>query len=196
MIAFIKGILELKEPNRVIVDVNGIGYELSVPISTYERLPPVGEEVKLHTYQLVRENELALFGFLTEDELRVFKLVLNVSGAGPKTALGILSKITPAQFKSAILKEDVGTLKSAPGIGARTAQRLIIELKDKVQSLPGIEGEAEEREADTINQAIAALMELGSNRAVAERAVYQAVKILGRGMSLEELIRLALRFVV
>ena len=195
MIAFIKGVLEQKEPNRAIVDVNGIGYEILIPISTYEGLPSVGDPVKLYTYQLVRENEMSLFGFLTEDELTVFKLVLTVSGAGPKAALGILSKISPAQFRSAILKEDVGTLKSAPGIGSRTAQRLILELKDKVQSLPEAEGEIE-REVDRIAQAIAALVELGSNRRVAESAVYQASQILGREARLEEIIRLALRFVV
>lgn len=195
MIAFIKGTLEQKEPNRAVIDVNGIGYEVVIPISTYEGLPEVGESVKLHTYQLVRENEMSLFGFLTEEELTVFKLVLTVSGVGPKGALGILSKISPAQFRSAILKEDVATLRSAPGIGARMAQRLILELKDKVQLLPEAEGEME-REVDKTAQAVAALMELGSNRRVAENAVYQAVKILGREARLEEIIKLALRFVV
>ncbi|HID55922.1 TPA: Holliday junction branch migration protein RuvA [Candidatus Poribacteria bacterium] len=196
MIAFIKGVLEQKEPNRAIIDVNGIGYEVLIPISTYEALPDTGEPVKLYTYQLVRESEMSLFGFLTKDELTVFKLVLTVSGVGPKAALGILSKITPSQFRSAILKEDVGRLRSAPGIGARTAQRLILELKDKVQTLPE-EAEGEPgKEAAKVTQAIAALVELGSNRRVAENAVYRAVKILGREARLEEIIRLALRFVV
>jgi Holliday junction DNA helicase RuvA len=196
MIAFVRGLLSLKEPNKVIVDVGGIGYEVSVPISTFEKLPDTDQEVKLLTCQIVREKEFSLYGFATSEELMVFKLVLSVSGAGPKAALGILSKVSPSRFKSAILNDDVPTLKSAPGIGTRTAQRLIVELKDKVDLLPGEAEETGVAVSDAVNQAIAAIRELGSTKTVAERAVHQASQILGKDASLEEIVRLALRFTI
>lgn len=194
MIAFLKGTLEVKEPNRAILDVNGVGYELSIPLSTYEKLPPVGERVTLHTCQVVKEDGLALFGFAEEDELKLFKMLIAVSGIGPRIALGILSKMSPAEFRLAIESEDVNALKSLPGVGLKTARRLILELKDKVSSLPLPTGAS--KAAEAVRQAVDALVELGSPRNVAEKAVGEAVKILGEEAKVEDLIRLALRFAV
>ena len=194
MIAFLKGTLEVKEPNRAVLDVNGVGYELSIPLSTYEKLPPVGERVILYTCQVVKEDELALFGFAEEEELKLFKMLIAVSGIGPRIALGILSKMSPAEFRLAIESEDVNALKSLPGVGVKTARRLILELKDKVGSLPLPAGAP--KAAEAVRQAIAALVELGSPKSVAERAVGEAVKILGEEAKVEDLIRLALRFAV
>lgn len=131
MISYIKGTLAGRQMDVVVLENHGIGYEIRVPLAVCEELPPMGSEVKLFTYLYVREDILQLYGFLHTEDLEVFKLLLTVSGIGPKAALGILSSITPDDLRFAVLSEDKKTISKAPGIGAKTAGKLILELKDK-----------------------------------------------------------------
>lgn len=132
MISYIKGELAEVFPDMIVLENSNMGYNIRVPASVAAQMPHVGEEVKIYTYLYVREDAINLFGFLTRDDLNIFKMLLNVSGIGPKGALGILSTITPDDLRFAVLSDDVNTIKSCPGIGAKTAQKLIIELKDKI----------------------------------------------------------------
>lgn len=131
MISYIKGELADVRSDAVVVENQGIGYEIRVPLTVVEELPPMGNSVKIYTYLYVREDIMQLYGFLRTEDLDVFKLLLTVSGIGPKAALGILSSITPDDLRFAVLAEDKKTISKAPGIGAKTAGKLILELKDK-----------------------------------------------------------------
>ena len=133
MIAYIKGTLEIKTKGYVVIEVNGIGYKIFMAENAIEKLGIIGEKVQVHTYMRVREDDISLFGFLTNEELRMFELLLSVSGIGAKGALTILSNITPSKFALAVIGNDVGILKKLPGIGPKTAQRVILELKDKLK---------------------------------------------------------------
>jgi len=132
MISYIRGELVSIEEDKIIVDVNGVGFGIYMPAQTMNLLPSIGEEVKLHTFMNVREDAMQLYGFLTRDDLHVFKLVIGVSGIGPKGGLGILSKLSADELRFAVMAHDVKTISSAPGIGKKTAEKLIIELKDKL----------------------------------------------------------------
>ena len=132
MIAYVKGTLEEIGNDYIIVDVNNIGYQVKVSLRVIEGLPGIGCQVKIHTYTYVREDVLALYGFLTKDDLQMFLLLLGVNGVGPKGALGILSMFTAQELRLAIISQDSKTISKAPGIGAKTAQRMLIDLKDKV----------------------------------------------------------------
>lgn len=132
MIAYVKGTLEEIRNDYIIVDVNNIGYQVKVSLRVIEGLPAVGSQVKIHTYTYVREDVLALYGFLTKDDLQMFLLLLGVNGVGPKGALGILSMFSAQELRLAIISQDSKIIAKAPGIGAKTAQRMLIDLKDKV----------------------------------------------------------------
>ena len=132
MIAYVKGILEEIGNDYIIVDVNNIGYQVKVSLRVIEGLPSVGSQVKIHTYTYVREDVLALYGFLTKDDLQMFLLLLGVNGVGPKGALGILSMFSAQELRLAIISQDSKMIAKAPGVGAKTAQRMLIDLKDKV----------------------------------------------------------------
>lgn len=142
MIGFLRGVLSLKAPPQLVMDVNGVGYEVEAPMSTFYSLPAVGAQVKLFTHLVVREDAHLLFGFATEDERRLFRALLKVTGVGPKVALGVLSGITLEAFLGCLEAEDVGALVRIPGIGRKTAERIIIELRDRAKSLAA-EGGAE-----------------------------------------------------
>lgn len=181
MISYIKGELTEVFEDTVVVETNGIGYNIRVPGSVLDRLPSVGSSVRIYTYLYVKEDAMNLFGFLNRDDLSVFKLLLNVSGIGPKGALAILSTIGPDDLRFAVLSEDVKTISSAPGIGAKTAKRLIIELKDKLK-LAEVFGtalankEKASSENDVLlakNEAVEALVALGYASAQAMKAVQQ-----------------------
>lgn len=181
MIAYIKGELTEVFEDTVVVETNGIGYNIRVPGSVLDRLPSVGSSVRIYTYLYVKEDAMNLFGFLNRDDLSVFKLLLNVSGIGPKGALAILSTIGPDDLRFAVLSEDVKTISSAPGIGAKTAKRLIIELKDKLKLAEVFETalankEKASSENDVLlakNEAVEALVALGYASAQAMKAVQQ-----------------------
>lgn len=131
MINYLKGELSELKDNYIIVEVNNIGYEVSLPSSTIAQLPPVGSNIKIYTYLHVREDAMSLYGFKSKDDLEMFKLLITVNGIGPKGALGILSAITADEIRFAVLAEDTATISKAPGVGKKTASKLILELKDK-----------------------------------------------------------------
>lgn len=133
MISYIKGELAEILPDVIVVEANGIGYNIYVPGSVLGELPSVGSEVKIYTYMNVKEDECSLFGFLTRDDLGMFKMLISVNGIGPKAALGALSNITADDLRFAVLADDVAAIKALPGIGPKTAQKIIIELKDKLK---------------------------------------------------------------
>jgi Holliday junction DNA helicase RuvA len=178
MISYVKGVLTEMFDDTIVLETAGIGYNIRVPNSVFSELPPVGEIVKIYTYLHVKEDAMNLFGFTSRDDLYTFKLLLNVSGIGPKAALSILSAITPEDLRFAVLSEDVKAISAAPGVGAKTAKRLIIELKDKLQLEEVFEkaltNKKKANDTDVLlarNEAVEALVALGYGNAEALRAV-------------------------
>lgn len=195
MIAFLKGKLHSLRGESVIVEVNGVGYQVMVPLSLLSLLPSPGQEVLLHTFMSVREDGISLYGFDTVEALEVFSLLLNVSGIGPRGALSLLSVITPSSLVLAVKEENVGLLTRAPGIGKKSAQRIILELKDKFKAYeyPAVAANSPVRVATASSDAIEALVALGYATAQAVMAVERAAGDAGEGASVEEIVRLALR---
>ncbi len=192
MIAYIRGTLEYIDVNNIIVENNGIGYQIMVPLSVVEQLPNVGSEVRIHIYMNVREDAVKLFGFLDRDDLDMFKKLITVNGIGPKGALGILSVMTPDDLRFAILSDDAKAIAKAPGIGAKTASKLVLELKDKVDLEEAFEKKSANVANDNIkNEAIQALVALGYSQSDALRGVGN-VEIVD-GMSVEELLKAGLK---
>ncbi|MBI4698417.1 MAG: Holliday junction branch migration protein RuvA [Nitrospirae bacterium] len=186
MIASIKGRVFSKKPEGIIVDVGGVGYLISVPLCSLCNIPEPGAEVFLHTYLHVREDALQLYGFLSEEERRVFVTLLGINGIGPKLGLAILSGMPVQKFTEAVANEDISSLTSIPGLGQKTASRLILELKEK---LPKIVVMAK----DHISvDAVSALVNFGYKKAFAEAAVGRAVK--NGSDSIENIIREALKY--
>lgn len=178
MYSYIKGTLEEVYEDRIVVENNGIGYQIEVPATVLGRLPSGGEIVKIFTYLHVKEDCFSLFGFLSRDELNIFKMMLNVSGIGPKGALGILSTLTPDQLRIAVASDDAKTIAKSPGIGSKTAQKLIIELKDKIKLEDVIEHGFEQAmvaqtdvTAKVVSEAIEALTSLGYSLKEAKEVV-------------------------
>ena len=179
MISYIKGTLEYVGDDFIIVESQNIGYEIKISMSAIQDLPCIGENIKMHTYLYVREDAMLLYGFITRDDLEVFKKLITVNGIGPKGALGVLSTITPDELRFAVIADDVKTISKAPGIGKKTAQKLILELKDKLKlkdysDSVGAEIEGNSQLALTSNaknDAIAALVSLGYTSTEAVKAV-------------------------
>jgi Holliday junction DNA helicase RuvA len=194
MIGFLKGRLALKQPPSLMVDVNGVGYELEAPMSTFYGLPAAGEPVALFTHLVVREDAHVLFGFGTESERRLFRGLLKVSGVGPKIALGILSGASVADFLRIVEAEDIAMLTRIPGIGRKTAERVIIEMRDSVQKLaaPTLrEGSPSgPATASPQGEAFAALVALGYKPPEVTRLLKAADE---PGLSTTEIIRRALK---
>ena len=197
MIATLTGILKFKSPTEILVEVHGIGYTISIPLSTYEKLGKLGSSVSLLTHFHVREDAMLLFGFSTEEERRLFKLLISVSGIGPKIAQSTLSGMNVEELKSHIVGGNVNALMAIPGVGRKTAERLIVELRDKAGKTP-----TESEPISVIGmatvamriEALQALTSLGYNQQIAEKAIRLVVKEAeGSTISLEELIKRALR---
>ena len=195
MISYIKGNLEVKNIDNVVIDVGGIGYKIFMSGSSIERLGEIGTTVKVHTYMRVREDDISLYGFCTNEELRMFEQLLGVSGVGAKSALTILSNISPSSFALAIISSDVNTLKSLPGIGAKSAQRMILELKDKMKTQDAIETEFVPIKTidknDKTRDAIEALQVLGYARKDIDLAISS---IDTKDLSIEEIIKQGLKY--
>lgn len=196
-IASLRGTLVRKNPAGIIIECAGVGYALTVPLSTFDRLPATGDEAALEVYHLVREDDQLLFGFATERERTFFRTLLGISGIGPKLALAVLSGLTPGELAAAISEGDVRRLSSISGVGKKTAERIIVELKDKIDPLealatrnqaPGDAGEA----PAALRDAILSLITLG-NRPDDARAMAQAAFERNPKATVQELIRLALR---
>jgi Holliday junction DNA helicase RuvA len=198
MIAYIQGTIAEKNPTRAVIDVQGVGYEILIPVSSYDTLGAKGESVKLLTYLHVREDILQLFGFATAEERELFLLLISVSGIGPKSALGILSSIAVKDFKRAIVHEDFNLLTAVPGIGKKTAQRIVVELKEKVSKLATFEESAVRTlstKEQVTDEAMMALISLGYVKAAAEKAIAKALRDNpDKAFTLQELIKAALRF--
>lgn len=191
MIGAVRGRLASKAPPQLTVDVGGLGYELEAPMSTFYRLPAVGEEVRLLTHLVVREDAHVLYGFATEEERRLFRSLIRVSGVGPKIALALLSGISVAAFAECVQKEDIAALTRVPGVGRKTAERLIIEMRDRLAvPQPAAGAAATPGAASPAGEAYDALVALGYRPAEATRLLQAA----GPGShSTEELIRRALQ---
>lgn len=198
MLAYIKGKLEMKMTGYVVIDVGGLGYKVFMSDTGIEKLGSIGEIVKVHTYYKVREDDISIFGFNTLEELRMFELLISVSGVGAKTAITMLAVCEPSEFALAIISEDIKTLTQIPGIGAKSAQRIILELKDKVKKEQQIQElttatkgtktkvEVAIENNQKIDEAIAALQVLGYNKKEIEKAFE---KIDKKELTVEELIK-------
>lgn len=198
MIAYLEGKLIEKNPTHLILDVNGVGYSVNIPVSSYSHLGEIGEIVKILTYQYVREDELKLFGFSTKPEKDLFELLISVNGVGPKVALGILSSISVEDFQRSILEEDLDVLTHISGVGKKIAQRLIVELKEKLSKVDlRVEKGVEVKERIGISiedEAVLALVSLGYNKFDARKAVEKVSSESEGSMPIEELIKRALKY--
>jgi len=193
MIYYIQGKLAVKSPARLVVENGGIGYTLNVSLETAQAVGAEGDSVKLFTFQQVREEEISLFGFATERERDAFLMLLSVPGIGPKVALRILSGMNTEELYRAILAEDTAVFTSVPGVGKKTGERLIVELKQKVEKLPVSADSPEEGEREIFASAVEALTVLGYKRREAAVAVSRIMKEAGRKMRIEEIIKEALK---
>ncbi|MBR6504241.1 MAG: Holliday junction branch migration protein RuvA [Clostridia bacterium] len=194
MYSYIKGSLEIKSNGFIVIDNNGIGYKIFMSENGIETLGEIGDNVKVYTYYHVREDNISLFGFTSNEELRMFELLISVSGVGAKSAINMLSSITPSDFALAIISNDISSLIKVPGIGAKSAQRIILELKDKLKTEEAI-SKADSKIKVAIKQnnnseeAIAALQVLGYNKKEVEKVIE---KIDTTALSVEDIIRRAL----
>jgi Holliday junction DNA helicase RuvA len=198
MITFLEGTLVEALPTQVVVAVHGVGYHVNIPLSSYDRLPPVGQPIKILTHLAIREDAHVLYGFMSVAERDLYRLLVNhVSGIGPKTALDVLSGISVANFKAAVVQGDAGLLAKTKGIGKKTAERIIVELKDKVGIAAAWEaasaGHAPTPQETQINDAVLALIALGYKQVDAHKAVKQLWEKGGSGQGSEELVRGALK---
>ena len=198
MIVFLHGKLVEALPTHAIVDVNGVGYETLIPLSSYDKLPPPGQTVRLLTQFVVREDAHTLYGFMTPDERDLFRLLINtVSGIGPKIALNILSGISVTAFRGAVANGDVKTLSQISGVGKKTAERIVVELKDKIGLAGAWEAASAKRalsaDEQRINDAVLALIALGFKQVDAHDSVRQAQALLGAQTAVEDLVRACLK---
>ncbi|MEQ9103064.1 MAG: Holliday junction branch migration protein RuvA [Rhodothermales bacterium] len=197
MIAYVSGVLVSKKPTEVIVDVGGIGYRVLVPTSTFEQLPATGKKVHLTTFHHVREDAEMLYGFARESEYVVFGMMLAVSGVGPKLALAALSALPPNEIRERILEGDAALLTRIPGVGRKTAERMIVELRDRFEKVDPSDatspGGGVATPASFRADALAALEALGLSGGAADKAVRSVLKKNPDLTSAEDIIRLALR---
>ena len=199
MISYVKGELVAIEEEKVIIDVNGVGFGIFMPAESMNLLPPIGEEIRLHTYMNVREDAMHLFGFLTRDDLNVFKLVIGVSGIGPKGGLSILSQLSADDLRFAVMANDAKTIAMAPGIGKKTAEKLIIELKDKLSIEdvlqktvePDADGTTSNGTSEVQKEAMQALVALGYGQTESMKAVKSVA--IDDSTTVEDVLKLALK---
>jgi len=198
MITFLQGKLVESLPTQVVVNVNGIGYEVLIPLSSFSKLPPPGSDVKLLTQLVVREDAHVLYGFMSAGERDLFRLLVNsVSGIGPKTALNILSGMNAVAFRGAVANSDVKSLSQISGVGKKTAERIVVELRDKMGAAGALEAASAKHalspEDQKLNDATLALMALGIKQAEAHDAVRAAQTMLGAEATVEQLVRAGLK---
>jgi Holliday junction DNA helicase RuvA len=198
MITFLQGKLIEALPTQVTVDVNGVGYEALIPLSSFDKLPQPGQAVKLLTQLVVREDAHTLYGFMTPEERNLFRLLVDtVSGIGPKTALNVLSGISVTAFRGAVANGDVKALSQISGVGKKTAERIVVELKDKIGMAGAWEAASAKHglsaDEQRINDAVLALVALGFKQIEAHDAVRGAQAVLGAQATIEELVRACLK---
>lgn len=198
MITFLRGKIAEAIPTRAVLDVNGVGYEVLIPLSSFEKLPGPGQEVKILTHLAVREDAHVLYGFMTAEERELFRLLIaNVKGVGPKLALNILSGTNPVSFKGAIANGDVKALSSISGVGKKTAERIVVDLKDRIGDVGAWEASSDKRAGSGGDQRLvdstSALIALGFKQDDAHKSVKAAIAMLGDKATIEELVRAALK---
>ncbi len=198
MITFLHGRLVETLPTQATVDVNGVGYEVLIPLSSYDKLPPPGGEVRLLTHLSIREDAHVLYGFTTAAERDLFRLLIHtVSGIGPKIALNILSGMNATAFRGAVAQGDVKALSQISGVGKKTAERIVVELKDKIGAVGAWEAASAQRalspEDQKVNDAVLALIALGFKQVEAHDAVRRALAVLGAEATVEDLVRACLK---
>lgn len=197
MIAYVSGTLTEKSPTSVVIEAGGVGYRLLIPTSSFDHLPAVGEKAKLLSVLVVREDSQTLFGFAAESERSLFETLTGVSGIGPKLALAALSAMRPDELRDAVMADDPALLTRIPGVGKKTAERMVVELRDKVVELDGVPAKQATGVADATmearSDARAGLVALGLSRAEAEKRLRKVLRSNDGMLSAEELIRLALR---
>lgn len=191
MLAYIKGTIDMKFDNYIVVDVGGLGYKIFMSESSIEKVGNVGDTVKVHTHYHVREDDISIYGFITNEELKMFELLLGVSGIGAKSAINMLSNITPSSFALAVITNDTSKLVKIPGVGAKSAARIVLELKDKLKSVEAVKDNNKEiKEAiiddDKVSEAISALQVLGYNKKEIEKALEKVDKVT---LSVEDIIK-------
>lgn len=196
MFSYIKGTLEIKTLNYIVIDVNGVGFKIFMSESAIQRLDETGKNIKIFTHMQVKEDDISLYGFITNEELRMFELLISVSGVGAKSAINMLSSITPSKFALAVISNDVKTLTKIPGIGPKSAQRIILELKDKLKTEDSITRDDIEIknsiiEDNKLEEAIQALKVLGYTRQEIENVIH---KIDITNLVVEDIIRKALGY--
>lgn len=196
MIAFVNGILDMKLNGFVVIDVGGIGYKVFMSDSAIENVGEIGEKVKIYTHHHIREDDMSLYGFLTLEELNMFELLISVSGVGAKSALTILANVEPSSFALAVVSNDTSKLVKLPGVGAKTAARIVLELKDKLKNQNLVENKKEIIKKnivieENIEEAISALQVLGYNRKDIEK-VFE--KIETDKLTLEDMIKQGLKY--
>lgn len=195
MISYLKGKLVYKDPTHVVIEVNGVGYHVNISLTTYGSIKDA-ENIMLHTYLHVKEDSHTLYGFSSESEKKMFLNLISISGVGPGTGLMVQSSLTADELKQAIVSEDVKTIQAVKGIGGKTAQRIILELKDKIkkEGLYQEAGDFQPQAHNTIrSEALSALMTLGINKSTAEKSIDRILKSSGNTITLEELIKLTLK---
>lgn len=193
MIAYVRGEVAEKEPTRVVIEAGGVGYELLIPVSTYENLPRIGSEAKLLAYHCVREDDEMLFGFATADEREMFGKLTSVSGVGPKIALAILSGSSVGELSMAIVGGDAKRIAAIKGVGKKTAEKICVELRDKVNALAFAGGSGDRNvAAPTAADAVAALRALGFNEEVSAKMVAEVLAKHPEADSVEKIIKLSL----
>ena len=202
MIARLEGVLLEKSPTRVLLDVRGVGYEALIPLSTFTRLPDEGKTVALRIHTHVREDAFQLYGFFSEGERAAFELLLHASRIGPKLAQTILSGIEAAALVTAIRDGDVTALRAVPGVGAKTAERIVVELRDRAEDLARVSvdfhrepggGSRPSAQSEIRHQLVSALLNLQTPKAKAERVSDEVIEALGGSAAIEDLVRAALR---
>jgi len=198
MITFLRGKLIESLPTQAIVEVNGVGYEVLIPLSSFDKLPAPGGDVLLLTHLAVREDAHVLYGFMTTAERDLFRLLINtVSGIGPKIALNVLSGMNVTAFRGAVASGDVKSLSQISGVGRKTAERIVVELKDKFGAAGAWEAASDQRTLSTsdqkINDAVLALMALGFKQPDAHDSVRSALALLGDSATVEQLVRACLK---
>jgi len=196
MYSYIKGSLEIKANGYIVIDNSGIGYKIFMSENGIEGLGEIGKEVKVYTYYHVREDNISLFGFTSNEELRMFELLISVSGVGAKSAINMLSAISPSDFALAIISNDISSLVKVPGIGAKSAQRIILELKDKLKTEEAISKvdskiKVAVKQNNNQEEAVAALQVLGYNKKEVEKVLE---KLDTAVLSVEDIIRKALAY--
>jgi Holliday junction DNA helicase RuvA len=194
VIAHLHGTILEKQPNRVIVNVGGVGYDVAVPLSTFYGLADAGAEVSLRVHTHVREDAIGLFGFATMLELELFERLIGISGIGPKVGLAVLSGIEPAELIAAIQRGDLARLTAIPGVGKKTSERIVLELKDRLPKLAAVAVATVETDVPPLrDDLLSALINLGYHRPLAEKAVDAALQAAGRDAGFERTLKQALR---